>query len=213
MPKGSSKARLQAIQDLGAKASILDCNFDEAVMFAEKMAKKNGWVLIQDTSWPGYEKIPLHIMQGYFTLLTEVMSQGKGSWPTHVFMQAGVGSLAAAILALLCSFSEKPKPIFVLVEAKGAPCYFNSMEIGDGNPHTVHGDLKTIMAGLSCGKPSQTAWEILKTGADAFVVCIDEIAKIGMRILGNPMGKDTRIISGESGAVTLGLVYSLLHEK
>lgn len=213
MPKGSSKARLQAIHDFGAKASILDCNFDEAVMFAEKMAKKNGWVLIQDTSWPGYDKIPLHIMQGYFTLLTEVMSQGKDSWPTHVFIQAGVGSFAAAILAFLCSFSEKSKPIFVVVEPKGAPCYFNSMEIGDGNPHTVLGDLKTIMAGLSCGKPSQTAWEILKTGADAFVVCIDEIAKTGMRILGNPMGKDTRIISGESGAVTLGLVYSLLHEK
>jgi diaminopropionate ammonia-lyase len=213
MPKGTSKARLQAIHDLGAKASILDCNYDEAVIFAEKMAKKNGWVLIQDTSWPGYDKIPLHIMQGYFTLLTEVMSQGKGSWPTHVFMQAGVGSLAAAILAFLCSFSEKSKPIFVVVEPKGAPCYFKSMEIGDGNSHTVHGDLKTIMAGLSCGKPSQTAWEILKTGADAFVVCTDEIAKIGMRILGNPMGKDTRIISGESGAVTLGLVYSLLHEK
>jgi diaminopropionate ammonia-lyase len=213
MPKGSSKARLQAIQDFGAKASILDCNFDEAVMFAEKTAEKNGWVLIQDTSWPGYHKIPLHIMQGYFTLLTEVMSQEKDSWPTHVFMQAGVGSFAAAILAFLCSFLEKPKPIFVVVEPKGAPCYFNSMEIGDANSHTVHGDLKTIMAGLSCGKPSQTGWEILKTGADAFVVCSDEIAKTGMRILGNPLGKDTRIISGESGAVTLGLVYSLLHEK
>jgi len=213
MPKGTSKARLQAIHNLGAKASILDCNYDEAVMFAEKTAEENSRVLIQDTSWPGYDKIPLHVMQGYFTLLTEVMSQGKGSWPTHVFMQAGVGSLAGAILAFLCSFSEKPKPIFVLVEAKGAPCYFNSMEIGDGNPHTVHGDLKTIMAGLSCGKPSQTAWEILIIGADAFVICTDEIAKIGMRILGNPMGKDTRIISGESGAVTLGLVHSLLHEK
>jgi len=141
------------------------------------------------------------------------MSQGKGSWPTHVFMQAGVGSLAGAVLAFLCSFLEKPKPIFVVVEPKGAPCYYKSMEIGDGNPHTVHGDLKTIMAGLSCGKPSQTAWEILIIGADAFVICTDEIAKIGMRILGNPMGKDTRIISGESGAVTLGLVHSLLHEK
>jgi len=82
MPKGTSKARLQAIHNLGAKASILDCNYDEAVMFAEKTAEENSWVLIQDTSWPGYDKIPLHVMQGYFTLLTEVMSQGKGSWPT-----------------------------------------------------------------------------------------------------------------------------------
>jgi diaminopropionate ammonia-lyase len=213
MPKGSSQARLQAIQDLGAKASILDCNYDEAVMFAEKMARENGWILIQDTSWSGYEKIPLHILQGYFTLLTEVMSQEKNRWPTHVFLQAGVGSLAAAILAFLCSHLQKTKPVFVLVEAKGAPCFFKSMEIGDGNPHTVHGDLKTIMAGLACGKPSQTAWEILKAGTNAFVVCTDEIAKKGMRILGNPMENDTRIVSGESGAVTLGLVYSLFHKK
>ncbi|MCK5696394.1 MAG: diaminopropionate ammonia-lyase [Desulfobacula sp.] len=213
MPKGSSKARLQAIRLLGAQASILDCNYDEAVLFAEKTAKENDWILMQDTSWPGYDKIPLHIMQGYFTLLTEAISQEKDVWPTHVFMQAGVGSLAAAILAFLCSFFEKPKPVFILVEARGAPCFFKSMEIGDGNPHTIQGDLKTIMAGLACGKPSQIGWEILKAGADAFTVCTDEVAKKGMRILGNPMGNDSRIISGESGAVTLGLVYYLLHEK
>ena len=213
MPKGSSKVRLQAIRLFGAQASILDCNYDEAVMFAEKAAKENDWILMQDTSWPGYDKIPLHIMQGYFTLLTEVISQEKDVWPTHVFMQAGVGSLAAAILAFLCSLFGKPKPVFVLVEARGAPCFFKSMEIGDGNPHTIHGDLKTIMAGLACGKPSQIGWEILKTGANAFAVCADEVAKRGMRILGNPMGNDSRIISGESGAVTLGLVYYLLCEK
>ncbi|MCP4671007.1 MAG: diaminopropionate ammonia-lyase [Desulfobacula sp.] len=213
MPKGSSKARLQAIRLLGAKASILDCNYDEAVMFAAKEAKENDWILMQDTAWPGYDKIPLHIMQGYFTLLTEVISQKKDVWPTHVFMQAGVGSLAAAIFAFLCSFFEKPKPIFVLVEATGAPCFFESMEIGDGNPHTVHGDLKTIMAGLACGKPSQIGWDILKSGANAFAVCSDEVTKKGMRILGNPMGNDSRIISGESGAVTLGLVYYLLCDK
>ena len=85
MPKGSSKVRLQAIHDLGAKASILDSNYDEAVIFAEKMAEENGWVLIQDTSWHGYDKIPLYIMQGYFTLLTEAMSQGKAVG-RHMFL-------------------------------------------------------------------------------------------------------------------------------
>jgi diaminopropionate ammonia-lyase len=213
MPKGSSEARLQAIQLLGAKASILDGNFDEAVIFAEKTAKENNWVLIQDTSWLEYKDIPMYVMQGYFTLLTEVMSQTKDTGFTHVFVQAGVGSFAAAMLAFLCTVFKKPEPVFVLVEASGAPCYYKSMKIGDGNPHIVHGDLKTIMAGLSCGKPSQIGWEILKAGADAFVACSDEIAKKGMQILGNPLGDDTRVVSGESGAVTLGLVYNLLYEK
>ncbi len=213
MPKGSSKARLHAIRLLGAKASILDTNYDGAVKFAEKTAEKNNWILIQDTSWPGYEDIPKYIMQGYFTLLTEIMSQKKNTELTHVFVQAGVGSFAAAISAFLCNFSEKLKPIFVLVEAEGAPCFFKSMEAGDGKPHTVHGELKTIMAGLACGTPSQTAWKILKTTADAFAVCSDDVSRAGMRILGNPMGDDIRIISGESGAVTLGLIYCLLHDR
>ena len=213
MPKGSSKARLQAIRLLGARASILDCNYDAAVKFAERTAKKNNWLLIQDTSWPGYEKIPWYIMQGYFTLLTEIISQTENIGLTHVFVQAGVGSFAAAISAFLCNFFKKSRPVFVLVEPEGAPCFFKSIEAGDGRPHTIHGELKTIMAGLACGKPSQIAWEILKTSADASAVCSDEVVKTGMRILGNPMGDDDRIISGESGAVTLGLIYYLLHGK
>ncbi|MCK5099603.1 MAG: diaminopropionate ammonia-lyase, partial [Desulfobacteraceae bacterium] len=187
MPKGTSKPRLHAIQDLGAEASILDCNYDEAVDFAEQEAEKNNWALIQDTSFSGYEEIPENIMQGYFTLLTEVMAQEENMDFTHIFVQAGVGSLAGAVLAHLCSLFGKSKPIFVLVEAAGAPCFCKSMEVGDSKPHTVHGDLKTIMAGLACGKPCQIGWEILKAGADAFVACSDEIAKKGMRILGNPM--------------------------
>jgi diaminopropionate ammonia-lyase len=143
-------------------------------------------------------------------LLTEALEQAKGIWPTHVFVQAGVGSLAASLLAFLCSFVQKVKPVFTLVEPEGAPCFFNSIQAGDGKPHRIHGDLKTIMAGLACGKPSQTGWEILKTGTDAFIICSDEIARRGMRILGNPSGDDKHVISGESGAVTLGLVYELL---
>ena len=209
MPKGSSKARLAAIQNYDAEASIIERNYDETVLFADKMAKENAWILLQDTSWEGYETIPAYIMQGYFTLLTEALEQAKGIWPTHVFVQAGVGSLAASLLAFLCSFVQEIKPVFVLVEPLGAPCFFNSIQAGDGKPHRVRGDLKTIMAGLACGKPSQIGWEILKTGTDAFIVCSDEIARRGMRILGNPSGDDKRVISGESGAVTLGLVYEL----
>ena len=210
MPRGSSRARLEAIRSYGAEASIIESNYDETVLFAEKMSKENEWMLLQDTSWQGYEIIPAYIMQGYFTLLTEALEQAKGIWPTHVFVQAGVGSLAASLLAFLCSFVQKIKPVFTLVEPVGAPCFFNSIQTGDGRPHRIRGDLKTIMAGLACGKPSQIAWEILKTGTDAFIICSDEIARRGMRILYNPSSDDKRVISGESGAVTLGLVYELL---
>jgi len=210
MPKGSSIARLEAIQGFDADASIIDGNFDDAVQYAEKQAKANSWILLQDTSWPGYREIPVYIMQGYFTLLTEFIEQEE-QWPTHVFVQAGVGSFAASMLAFLSRCENKPKPVFVVVEPTGAPCLFHSINVGDGKTHRIYGDLDTIMAGLSCGEPSQVGWEILKDQVNAFVTCSDEVARRGMRTLGSPNGEDAQVISGESGAVTLGLVCEVLN--
>lgn len=213
MPKGSSKIRLEAIRSYGAEASIIEGNFDDAVKLAAKQSNKKGWILIQDTSWPGNEEIPTSIMQGYMTLLTEAFHQMDGRWPSHIFMQAGVGSLAAAIQAFLCNYHDKPMPFFTVVEPTGAPCFYKSMNIGDGKPHIVRGDLDTIMAGLACGEPSKIAWDILSENADAFIACSDHIATKGMRILGNPLEGDERVVSGESGAVTTGLVYEITNHS
>lgn len=213
MPKGSSKIRLKAIQNLGAEASIINGNYDDAVRLAAKKSAEKDWILLQDTSWPGNEEIPINIMQGYLTLLTESIQQLEGKWPSHVFMQAGVGSLAASVLSFFCNCPDKPKPFFAVVEPTEAACFYKSMNIADGKPHIVQGDLDTIMAGLACGEPSKIAWEILKQNADAFIACSDQVTINGMRILGNPLEGDDRAISGESGAVTTGLVYELLNNS
>jgi len=211
MPKGSSKVRLEAIRNYGAEASIINGNYDDAVRLAAKQSGEKGWILIQDTSWSGYEEIPIYIMQGYITLLIEAFHQMDEKWPSHVFMQAGVGSLAAALQAFLCHNRDKPRPFFVVVEPTKAACFYKSMNMADGKPHAVQGDMDTIMAGLACGEPSEIAWEILKENADAFIACSDQVAIKGMRVLGNPLEGDKRLISGESGAVTTGLVYELLN--
>jgi len=213
MPKGSSNIRLEAIRNLGAEASIINGNYDDAVRLAAKQSDEKGWILLQDTSWPGNEEIPISIMQGYITLLTEAFQQLDGKWPSHIFMQAGVGSLAAALQAFLCSYRDNPRPFFTVVEPTEAACFYKSMNIADGKPHIVQGDLDTIMVGLACGEPSEIAWEILKENADAFIACSDQVAIKGMRILGNPLEGDDRVISGESGAVTTGLVYELLNNS
>lgn len=213
MPKGSSFARLEAIKQFGAKASITDQNYDDTVIYAEKMAKDNGWILLQDTSWAGYEEVPKHIMQGYFTLITEFFYQEQKIWPTHLFLQAGVGSFAAAILAYLCNFTNKITPIFVVVEPYGAPCLYESIKLHDGEPYRVKGDLATIMTGLACGEPSHLGLRILNARANAFIKCSDDVARKGMKILGNPLGGDQAIISGESGAVTLGVVHEILFNR
>jgi len=213
MPKGSSLARLKAIKQFGSEASITDKNYDDTIIYAEKMAKDNGWVLLQDTSWDGYEEVPIHIMQGYFTLITEFLRQEQNIWPTHVFVQAGVGSLAAAILAYLYNLTNKTTPIFVVVEPQGAPCLYESIKLCDGEPYRIKGDLATIMSGLACGEPSHLGLRILKAGTNAFIKCSDDVARRGMKVLGNPLAGDQAIISGESGAVTLGLVYELLSNR
>jgi diaminopropionate ammonia-lyase len=169
--------------------------------------------LIQDTAWDGYIEIPTWIMQGYSTLIDEVLEQLKEQGelpPTHVFLQAGVGSLAAAIQGYLTEKFEYERPLTIIIEPHNAACFYKSVRIGDKKPHTVEGSLLTIMAGLACGKPNIIAWKVLRDFADFFISCSDEIAAKGMRILGNPLLNDPKIISGESGAVSLGVIVELL---
>lgn len=208
MPRGSSQTRLCAVKSHGARASITTMNYDDTVIFASKQAQKNGWILLQDTSWKGYEEIPKHIMQGYSMLITEYLSQESEIWPTHVFVQAGVGSLAAGILACLRNCHPRPMPKFIVVEPSGAPCLYESNI--RNKIARVKGDLPTIMAGLACGKPSYIGWTVLRAGTDAFIKCSDDVAFRGMKVLGNPLQGDQRMISGESGAVTLGTLFEIM---
>jgi len=203
MPKGSTAERLEHIRALGADAAITDVNYDETVRLCAGLAEKNGWILIQDTAWDGYEQIPLHIMQGYMTMSGEAWDQLAGQMPTHIFLQAGVGSMAAAQTAFFRSLPEGDKPVICVVEPNRADCLFRTA--GAGEIRTVTGDMDSIMAGLCCGEPCTLAWDILKNEADAFFSCPDWVAAEGMRLLAKQ-----GITSGESGAPGAGLVQRLL---
>lgn len=215
MPKGSAQMRFDAIAREGAKVTITDLNYHDAVRLANKGAEDYGWIMVQDTAWDGYEEIPLWIMQGYSTIINEVVEQLKAfgdEKPTHVFLQAGVGSFAGAVQGYLAHLYGDERPITVICEPHGANCIYKSMAANDGNPHNVTGDLTTIMAGLACGEPNTISWKILRDNSDFSVSCDDEIAARGMRVLSSPLGDDARVISGESGAVGLGL-FTVLSEK
>jgi len=212
LPKGASVARYEAIKGHGAQVSTIEGNYDDAVQLAMEHAQTHGWILVQDTAREGYEEIPVRIMQGYLTILHEAMEQLEGEIPTHVFVQCGVGSLAAATQAYLFELFGDKRPIFTVVEPTRAACYYESMSAHARRPKKIKGDLDTIMAGLACGEPSTLAWEILRDYADVFVSCPDYVTVKGMRILGNPLHGDDRVISGESGAVTLGLLTVVLRQ-
>lgn len=209
MPKGSTAERLNNIRAEGADASIIDMNYDEAVRLANKQAAERGWVMVQDTAWDGYEEIPTWIMQGYQTMGLEAFEQIKEK-PTHIFLQAGVGSMAGAIAGLFASLYGKNRPIIVIVEPNQADCLYRTAEADDGKLHFVTGALNTIMAGLACGEPCSIGWSILREHADFFVSCPDYIAAKGMRVLGNPLGEDDRVISGESGAAAFGFFAEIM---
>jgi len=211
MPRGSAAERLQNIRAAGAEADIIDGNYDDAVRLSRKEAAEQGWVIVQDTSWPGYEEIPARIMQGYCTMALEAFEQLPQK-PTHIFLQAGVGSMAAAFAAFFASVYAEDRPKIVIVEPNNADCFYRTAKADDGKLHIVTGDMKTIMAGLACGEPCHLAWEILKDCADHFIAFPDWAAAKGMRILGNPLGKDDRVISGESGASSFGCCAAILTE-
>ena len=210
MPKGSALERLENIRALGSDASITELNYDDAVRLANQGAEKYGWVMVQDTAWEGYEDIPRWIMQGYTTLALEAAEQLRQlsvEKPTHIFLQAGVGAMSGGITGFLrdCYGDE---PVITIVEPNKADCIYRSARAGER--YCVTGEMQTIMAGLACGEPCTIGWDILRDHADHFISCPEYVAAKGMRVLGNPVNGDTRVVSGESGAVTLGLVAELM---
>ncbi|MBP8639622.1 MAG: diaminopropionate ammonia-lyase [Oscillospiraceae bacterium] len=216
MPKGTTQPRLDSILRENATATIEDANYDECVRMAAQAAAetKNG-VVVQDTAWEGYEEIPSWIMQGYGTMAMEADEQLSGYGcvrPTHVFVQAGVGSLAGAVQGYFANRFPEAPPVTVVVEAEAAACLYKSALSGDGSVKIVDGDMETIMAGLACGEPNYIAWDILKNHVKVFVACPDWVAANGMRMLAAPMKGDPQVVSGESGAVTMGLVASVLKD-
>lgn len=211
MPKGSARERLENIRACGADAFITEWNYDDTVRYASKLAEENGWVLVQDTSWEGYEQIPSWIMQGYMTMACEAYEQ-LSEKPTHIFLQAGVGSMAGAVAGFFASVYRDERPVIAIVEPENANCFYRTAAANDGLLHVVTGDLQTIMAGLACGEPCGLAWEILKTCTDFFISCPDYPAAQGMRILANPVRGDSMVVSGESGASAFGCVTEIMRD-
>jgi len=211
MPAGSVEERAQRIRDLGAECEVTKVNYDACVMLARELAKESGGLLLMDTAveedTAEERRMPLAIMQGYMTIVQEFLEQVQGELPTHVFLQAGVGSFSGGLAAHLRHVAREAR--VVIVEAREADCIFQSVTRGDGAMVTIDGDLPSIMAGLCCGVPSVQGWPILRSTASAFLSCTDSVTAKGMRVMYSPLAGDPKIVSGESGAVTLGALALL----
>jgi diaminopropionate ammonia-lyase len=197
-----STGRAEIIAGFGAEIRRVPGNYDDAVRRASADAAREGWHVVSDTSYEGYVDIPRDVMQGYSVMVDEAIRQlPPGSEPTHVFVQGGVGGLAAAVCAHLWQTLGAKRPKFIVVEPDRADCLHRSAVAGQ--PVAVGGTLDTMMAGLACGEVSVLAWHILDVGADAFVTIDDAAAVDVMRRLAAGNDLDAPIVAGESGVAGL----------
>lgn len=200
-----SEGRAQAMHDLGAKVIRIDGDYDASVALARNEAQHNGWFVVSDTSWPGYSEAPRDVMAGYGVMTREIC-EALDQAPTHVFLQGGVGGLAASVAAALRQYWGNETPRIVVVEPEFAACLFESGQ--NGTATTVNIAEETIMAGLSCGEPSQIAWDILKKKSCDFLTIPDSIVAPTVRLLARPLGDDPVIEAGESAVAGLAALIA-----
>lgn len=192
---GVSQGRIDAIARYGAEVRVVAGTYDDSVRQAAREAAEHGWFVVSDTSWAGYTDVPVTVMQGYRLMADEAADQWEGSPPTHVFIQGGVGGVAAAVSVHMRARFD-PTPALVVVEPDRAACLLASAELGELT--AIAGDLDTAMAGLACGEPSLIAWAELERAAAAFMAIPDEAAVACMRLLAAH-----GVVSGESGVAGL----------
>ncbi|WP_238365371.1 diaminopropionate ammonia-lyase [Mesobacterium pallidum] len=202
-----SEGRRAAIAAYGAEVRRCKGNYDDSVREAQETATREGWFVVSDTSYPGYMEVPKDVMQGYELMADEAVSAMQTP-PTHIFLQTGVGGMAAAVTAHVARKFGAARPTIVLCDPDRSACVLASIRAG--TPTAVEGDLDTLMAGLACGEVSALAWEILRDHADAVMEVTDDEAVAAMKWLAFPTGGDTPVVAGESAVAGLaGLAVAM----
>ena len=209
LPKFTSAEKEAAIRARGAEVVRVDGDYDTAVAECRRQAAANGWTIISDTSWEGYEKTPRDVMRGYTVLVEEVIRQWRPG-PTHVFVQAGVGGLAAAVFGYLWARYE-PRPTFIVVESKSADCWFQSNLAG--KPALASGNADTAMGGLACREISPVTWPVIGLGADWFMTIEEDQVMPARHLLAHPVDGDPALASGPSGCAGLAGLARVCTDK
>jgi diaminopropionate ammonia-lyase len=189
-----SESRAEAMRNLDAEVIRVQGNYDNSLKECINQSKKNNWEIVQDVSWEGYKEVPKLIMAGYTIMIKEIIDQTDTNSITHVFLQAGVGGMAAAMIAGFASLS-KNIPKFIIVEPENADCVFKSIK--SYKPTTVDIIKETIMGGMSCGDVSSVAWEILKNSTNYCVTISDDAISSAVALLAEGRLSNEKIIAGE----------------
>ncbi len=211
IPDAVSPGRQLAMERYGAEVRRIDGTFDDAVRKAGEDSAAQGWFVVADTTYPGYTEIPRDVMHGYGVMVAEVIEQlPEDAPPSHVFVQGGVGGLAAAVCARLWQHYGTARPRYAVVEPVAAACFFASARAG--RPIAIQGDLNTVMGGLAAGECSMLAWDLLWAGADDFLTVSDPAALEVMRRLSQGSAGDPPVVAGESAVAGLAGALGALRQ-
>ncbi|UVE69497.1 diaminopropionate ammonia-lyase [Burkholderia pyrrocinia] len=208
--------RERAISAYGARIVRIAGNYDESVVCAAQLAQANGWYVVSDTSYDGYEAIPRDVMQGYGVIAAEAAeaaaqaAQDDGRPFTHVLLQGGVGGLAAGVASYLWERDGAQRPHFIVVEPRQADCLYQSALAGRAAKAT--GSVDSVMAGLACGEASPLAWDFLELCIDHFMLIDDDDAVHAMRGLAAGSERDVPLVAGESGAAGIAGLEVLMRD-
>ena len=205
-----SESRAEAMRILDADVIRVKGNYDASLRECVKQSKQNNWEIVQDVSWDGYKDVPKLIMAGYTIMVKEIIDQTKDNTFTHVFLQAGVGGMAAAMIAGFAKFSNNV-PKFIIVEPENANCVFQS--ITNNKPTTVNIKKETIMGGMSCGDVSTVAWEILKDATNYSLTIPDDKISTVVALLAKSELSNEKIIAGECAVPGIIALISLFKNK
>ncbi len=207
---GVSDARIAAIAKFGAQMVRVSGNYDDSVAEAARVAARENWTVLSDTSWHGYERIPSLVMQGYTLLVREALN-ALDQPPTHVFLQAGVGGFAAGVAGHMFTQLGNRRPHVTVVEPSRAACLFESAQTGQA--HKIAESFPTVMAMLECYEPSMVAFRILERVSDGFMTVEDDEAIAVMRLLARPENGDPAIVAGESGGAGLAGLLAAVNDR
>jgi diaminopropionate ammonia-lyase len=202
-----SESRAKAMRKLGARVIKVKGNYDNSLRECIKQSKKNNWEIVQDVSWKNYDYVPQLIMAGYCVMVKEIFNQLKNKSFTHVFLQAGVGGMAAAVIAGIAKYSKKI-PKIIIVEPDKAECVLKSIK--KTKPVKIKISEESIMGGMSCGEVSKVPWNILKTSANYCVSISDKMVGPVMSSLSKKTYSNVKIEGGECatpGIIALNSIY------
>ena len=204
-----SRTRENEIKKLGAQVIRVKGNYEKSLKECLKQSKKNKWKIVQDVSNKNYKYIPKLTMAGYSIMIKEVSFQ-TNRYITHIFLQAGVGGMAAGAVAGVARFFKRI-PKIIIIEPENAACVLKSLEKGKMTKIKIKKE--SIMGGMSCNEMSLVPWQILKKTANACISIKDINIPETIAMLARKKLSNQKIIGGECSAPGIIGLISLCNNK